>query len=495
MSSNLSVGIDIGTGSIKAVAINSKGEVLSSELLNYPLNRGIITEKDPIIIWNTFITLLKSFLEKINQKPSAITLSSCMHSLILVDINNEPLTAMISWADNRSSEIASELRLSKIAKQLYQETGTPIHGMSPLCKIIWFKQNEPELFMKTAKFISIKEFIWYKLFKTYQIDYSVASATGLFNIRTLNWNPRSLQLAGITNAKLSEIVSTSYLNSTAHTDLDDFLKQQTFVIGSSDGCLANLGSNAIKNGDIALTIGTSGAVRVTSGSVTDDFKTMTFNYVLDETTFISGGPVNNGGNIVQWLIRTLLNKVHPSESDYSFLFNDIAKIAPGSEGLLFLPYLNGERAPVWDENATGSYFGITSNHTRAHFLRAAVEGICFSLNQLIAQMDHCETDCLHVSGGFIKSPVWVQMLSDISGKQLLISDDVDSSALGACYMGLKTLRIIKNYNEIIRNTSKIITPDKTNHVIYKKYFDVFVNIYPTTKILSEKLNHLAKNAF
>jgi gluconokinase len=240
-----------------------------------------------------------------------------------MDKNNKAITPLITWADTRSGDIAQRLRNLPEAENLYKATGTPIHSMTPLCKIIWLKENEPEIFKAAFKYISIKEFIWYKLFKVYQIDHSIASATGLFDIEKLKWNDFSLQLCSINSSQLSEIMPTNFLRKDVDSSVTSLLNissKTSFCIGASDGCTANVGSYAVEKGTAALTIGTSGAVRIASSKPIFDFASMSFNYLLDEKTFICGGPVNNGGNVVEWLFESIFNNSKPSEKEYKNLF-------------------------------------------------------------------------------------------------------------------------------------------------------------------------------
>src|SRR5690606_10246748 len=141
--------------------------------------------------------------------PAAISLSSAMHSLIPVSNEGIPLSNMMTWADGRSATVATRLRNAKVGKALYEETGTPLHAMSPLCKIIWLRENHHAIFEGAAKFVSIKEYIWYKLFGVWEVDYSIASATGLFNIHTLIWHEQALAEAGISESRLSHPVNTT----------------------------------------------------------------------------------------------------------------------------------------------------------------------------------------------------------------------------------------------------------------------------------------------
>jgi gluconokinase len=315
------IGIDIGTGSTKAVAMDSKGTIIGHSQSFYPMQsvHPGFSEQDPDMIWQAFADCIRRIIVQVKYSPISISLSSAMHSLVVMNKNNKPISPLITWADTRSGDIAQRIRKLPEAENLYQATGTPIHSMTPLCKIIWLKENAPEIFTAAFKFISIKEFIWHKLFKVYEIDHSIASATGLFNIETLKWNDFSLNLCGINRSQLSEIVPTNFLRKNVDSSVLSLLNisnETSFCIGASDGCTANVGSYAVKKGTAALTIGTSGAVRIASPEPIFDFASMSFNYLLDEKTFICGGPVNNGGNVVDWLFEAILNNTKPSESDF-----------------------------------------------------------------------------------------------------------------------------------------------------------------------------------
>ena len=351
--------VDIGTGSAKAVAVNHDGKPVAASQIYYKTNspQPGYSEQDQELIWKAFAKCIKEIILKTKQVPFAVSLSSAMHSLLVVNSKNTPVTPLITWEDTRSEKIAENLRNSSEAENIYKSTGTPVHSMSPLCKIKWLKENEKEIFKNAFKFISIKEFIWYRLFNTYEIDYSIASATGLFNIENMDWNKPSLQFCGIVPSQLSKPVATDFIRNNVNTSIAAALNipaDTNFCIGASDGCLANIGSNAINKGTAALTIGTSGAVRIAGNKPVVNYGAMIFNYVLDNKTFISGGPINNGGNVMKWLFKTFFKNDAPSENDYKNVFKTIEAIPAGCEGLLFLPYIYGERAPIWDEKAPTS---------------------------------------------------------------------------------------------------------------------------------------------
>jgi gluconokinase len=483
------LGIDIGTGSTKAVAVNLEGNSFDTSQQHYPFSTPHpgYHEQDPEQIWDAFTVCIKEIVGKIQDQPMAIGLSSAMHSLIPVDKNCSPLAPMITWADNRSAGIAMHLKATKSGMSIYKETGTPIHPMSPLCKLIWLRENKPDIFKQAHKFISIKEFIWYKLFAEFTIDHSIASSTGLFDIKKLQWHKKALELAGITGTLLSKPVATNYSKVYNGNTVAALKQNIPFVIGASDGCLANLGSMADRPGIAAITVGTSGAVRVASNKPLPNIDAMTFSYILDKETFICGGPINNGGVAMQWWLKNLVGP-NPADQDYENLFAKIAEVPAGSNGLIFLPYLTGERAPIWDSESCGNFFGIRLQHGQAHFSRAVLEGICYALKDVLdaVQKNAEEIVQINVSGGFTKSEVWLQALSDITGKKLAILQADDASAVGAAFLTLKTIGAIKEYPSAGTDL-KIFKPIAKNRSVYDHGFIIYKQLYADLKDTMHKV--------
>lgn len=482
------LGTDIGTGSIKTVAVDLSGRALCSSQRFYATQNPQpgYSEQNVQEILQAFIQSIQDVVLKMKSSPSCISLSSVMHSIMAVDKNGEAITNLIIWSDARSSAIAAAIKKSPQGKKIYEATGTPIHSMSPLCKIIWLKENMPDVFAKAYKFISIKEYIWYQLFQQFEVDHSLASATGLFDIIRLKWYDESLILAGITKECLSHPVATSYLRKNIKKEIAAALHipaSTPFCIGASDGCLANLGTSSLQAHVAAITIGTSGAVRVTRKKPLIDAAAMSFNYLLDEHTFICGGPTNNGGNVIQWLLKNFLSQEGATDKDYEKLFTNIEKIPAGCEGLIFLPYLYGERAPLWDEQSCGVYFGIKPHHTQSHFLRAAVEGICFALKDILVALEEDAEPIVQInaSGGFVQAGAWVQMLAHVTGKKILLQQGEDASAIGAAWLALKALKIITGYHSLEFQSGSIILPQQKLQDAYQKNYTVFKMLYPNLK--------------
>jgi len=479
------IGIDIGTGSTKAVAISISGDPVHTEQVAYPtLNpEPNFSEQAPELIWQAFVKCIQRTITALQKEPYAVGLSSAMHSVIPVDKHGNALMNMITWADNRSSSIAKHIKDSDKGHTIYEKSGTPIHAMAPLCKIIWLKENKPDLFNQVYKFISIKEYIWFKLFGAYEVDHSIASATGLFDIETLNWNSTSLELCGINNEMLGYPVPVDHTRQNVTADILKTLSSVPFLIGGSDGCMANIGSCAIEPGVAALTIGTSGAIRVANSKPTYNHQAMTFNYCLFDKLYISGGPINNGGVALKWYIEKILKQKLDGADKYDALLSEIENIKPGADGLIFLPYILGERAPIWNSNSSGVFFGIKNYHSQAHFTRAIIEGISMALFSIARAMEDSglSIEKIHASGGFTQSRIWIQILADIFGKEFYLLNSEDASALGAAYLALKKFDLIKTYSELTPLSTTPISPNLNNHRVYQQMFRLYDRLYKKLK--------------
>ncbi|GCD09928.1 gluconokinase [Clostridium tagluense] len=488
------IGLDIGTSSTKAIAFDLLGNVISKCNIGYPIlnPKSSWSEQDPGEMFEAVINSIKSVASENTKKGNkllGVSFSSAMHGIMAVNENGDKLTDCIIWADTRSVEYSERIKNSKIGHEIYMRTGTPIHPMSPLCKLAWMKDNMELIFKKTYKFISIKEYVFFKLFRKYVVDYSIASATGLFDIYDFQWNKNSLQVAGISEDKLSTPVSPTQVFKgldKKYADLMGIDIETPFIIGGSDGCLANLGANAIKPGDAAVTIGTSGAIRIIADKPKNDESERIFSYILTENRFVLGGPVNNGGIIFRWF-RDNFSQLEVTRAEtlgidtYELLTKEASKVPARSNGLIFLPYLLGERAPHWDANSKGVFFGINITHKREHFLRALLEGVIFGVYSVGKALEETtgNIDTIYATGGFVRSELWVQMLADVFNKKVVIAESYESSCLGAVVLGMKAIGLIDNIEQVEKLVpiSKTFKPDIKNHEVYMKTFEIYERLY------------------
>lgn len=483
MEASYLIGVDIGTSSTKVIAVQTNGKVLAHHQQDYPTQQSQpgYSEQDPEEILKAVKSGIRSVALLLKQDPLAISFSCAMHSVMVLDKNHQALTPLIIWADNRSQEIADKI---SERESLYQQTGVPVHPMSPLCKIIWWREQAPETFKSAAKFIGIKEYIFYHFFERYITDHSIASATGLFNIHELQWNAPSLSLAGITATQLAEAVPSESII----TGLLPLLAEEMgipvatkFIAGGSDGCLAQLGSSALDAGHATLTIGTSGAVRMAIDKPVTDAHGRLFTYLLTPGHFITGGASNNGGVLIQWFLDAFVQAVTDKKISVDGALQQALAIAPGSEGLLCLPYLHGERAPVWDGHTKGAYIGVRPQHNAWHFMRAMLEGMAFGLLSITEALEETAgtINKISVSGGFTASAEWVQLLADIFQRPMYLQREGDASAMGAVLLGFQALNITPDFAAVLPD--KVFTPDATYAQTYQAAYAVYKKLYGALK--------------
>ncbi|MBU9714933.1 gluconokinase [Evansella tamaricis] len=488
------IGLDIGTTSAKAVVFTTDGQVVSEHEIGYPTlhPHPSWVEQDPYVIEQAAISSIKIAIGKTTIQPGEILslgISAAMHSLICIDDSGRALTNSITWADRRSMDQVQELKGSTLGNNIYLSTGTPIHPMSPLLKLMWMKDTKNKAYEKSRKFLSIKEFLTYRWFKETVIDFSIAAATGMFNIHTLDWDDEALEMAGVTREQLSDPVPPTYVFKKIDAQVAKRMGIPTdlpVAIGASDGPLANLGMGAIESGDSVITIGTSGAIRQMASSPKTDSKQEVFCYSVMEDLWIFGGPTNNGGNVLHWLKEVLGEKEAAEAKEvqkevYELLTNLCQEIPPGSNGLLFLPFLYGERAPHWDGNAKGAYIGLTSEHGKAHLLRAGLEGVIYNLYQISEALNRLAgpTKTLYASGGFSRSPLWLEILADVFGQDIHIPENHQSSAWGAAWVSLLATKEVDSLQGIkdCIPMGKVIAPNPIHHETYCQYYTVYRDLY------------------
>ncbi|MFV5690989.1 gluconokinase [Flavobacterium sp. LT1R49] len=465
------IGIDIGTTATKAVCFDITGKVIRECSQSYPMYHPkpdwSIQKPDEIVA--AVLECIAEITKGI--EPEFISFSSAMQSIIAIDDNGKPLTDAIIWADNRAHSLAETLKESEQGYRFYQKTGIPIHTFSPMAKIAWLKEHDVTTFFKTHKFISIKEYIWHHLTGEYAIDSSMASGTGLMNIHTLQWESDILDYLKIAASQLSIIVGPTHQSKGLSDGFD-------YILGGGDGVLANLGTGAMETGRMALSIGTSGAVRLPVDKPYIDSQMRTQCYHLMDNQYLKLGAVNNGAIVLQWLKESMLK----TDESFEELFEQAKIIPAGSEGLLFVPYLLGERAPIWDASAQGTLLGIRIIHTKAHLIRATLEGILFGLLSiteiLLPDPEERHATTIMASGGFGKSELWLQMVADIFQMKVIVAETIEASAWGAVLIGFKATGItISNHSRI----GKIFLPNKDNKEIYEQGFEKFKRVYPLLK--------------
>jgi len=474
--------VDIGTSATKAVLFDGQGRVLSLARRPYPMltPRPDWAEQDAAVVYPA---VLEAIREAYAARPAgcsadAVAFSAQWYSTMPVAADDRALSPYLPWTDRRSAAIADGLRRSERGRRIYQATGCPLDAIYPLSKIIWLRQAN--LSAQPARFISIKEYVFRRLFGEYVVDWSMASSTGLFDIRRRDWSPEALDAAGINRTCLSAPVSPYHRftrwtpDALRHTNLPQGIP---CVIGAGDGVLSSVGVGAVGRGIAAVNVGTSAACRYLISTPTIDPKERLWTYALDERWWVIGGIVSSGGIVYDWFVRQCAGSDpsgDPPGPELHAALNDLAaKVPPGSDGLIFLPYLSGEQCPVWDPETKGAFHGLTLRHTRGHLTRAVYEGIALSLARVAeALSDAVEPiEEVRVTGGLMGSPVWLQIAADMWGTRILVPESPEGSSLGAAVLAWVALGMAPDLEvarALVRPT-RVVEPDETRHELYRDF--------------------------
>lgn len=449
------IGIDAGTTGTKAVAAGVDASVHAASDVSYPLliPEPRRAELDPGELQRATVQALREVTEQLkgsDHEIVGICLSAAMHGLLPFDERNRPLGPVATWADTRADDEARRLRADESALDLHARTGTPVHPMSPLTKLMWTATHDPELHRSAPRWGGVKELIIAALVDAeLTIDLSCASATGMYDIHERRWDPQALELAGVSADRLARVVPTTEVVGTLRLDVARAvgLPHGTPVIGgASDGTLANLGVGAVVEGYAALSVGTSGALRAVRRTPGIDPAGRLFCYALTEDRWVVGGAVSNGASVLDWLAAAL---GAPDDNAWALL-DEAEQVPSGSAGLLALPYLLGERAPWWRSGLSGAYIGLRRDHTRGHLVRAAVEGVAQQLALILTAVTDAGVDVTEIraTGGALSSPLWSTVLASALGMPLRQAPSSEGTAVGAALLGHHALGELDDLDQV-----------------------------------------------
>lgn len=486
---------DLGTSGCKATITDIKGVVLASAEKRYPVHYHPDggAEQDPEDWWMAIVETTHEMMAKIDILPEQIagmSMSAQMVGTLPVDAQGEPLRPAMIWLDARAQEEAAYL--VKKTKLDF------IDGKSPSAKVRWIMMNEPEIYAKTHKMLDCKDYLQFRMTRVYATDYTLASATAYFNPWTVRWWPEVLQAMELPIEKLPTAIAATdkvgVLTDQAAKELN-LCPGIPVICGGGDIPCAVIGSGAISVGRAHLYLGTSAWVFAITDKFILDAEGIGPGVGCDRTTYALGGEMDNAGGCLKWFLEKLINQAdHDAAaaegiSIYQYMDRLASSVPPGADGLLFLPWIWGERAPVNDENVRGGFINLGSNHTRAHMIRAVLEGIGYQLRWIFSKIEAAglpQTE-VHVIGGGATSDFWLQVLADITQiKMLQVEGPLDACARGAAMTAAVGLGFYKSFAEVekvIGLTGNVFIPDPAKREIYDHGYAAFRYIYgPLSKV-------------
>jgi gluconokinase len=470
------VGLDLGTSSVKAVRFKLNAENHRIEVVASAAREHTLSVPQPGFAEQTAEQTLQMARDVLGQvmkggDVAAIGVSGAMHSLLALR-EGSPLAPGWTWADLRSASQARDLK--QTMPDVAGRTGTPIHPMAWPAKLLWMQEHDRDLWERADLFVGIHEYVVANLVGESafsrggpragkpMMSRSMASATGLWNLSEERWDAPILARLKLAASSLPEIVPADRVVGK--------LNGIPVVAGAGDGPLSNLGTGAFRPGAACLSIGTSGAIRVAHRGPRLYPEGRTFCYNVVDDLWVSGGAISNGTIAVEWL-RKLLGSPPLEE-----LLQEGWSVEPGADGLVFLPYLAGERAPLWSVDARAQLIGLTLHHGRPHLARAVVEGVCMALRDVLESLPSGLVREIRVCGGFVGSPAWVQILANVLARPLDVVESSEAGALGAALLATRALDPASSFDPWLEKLalSRRYDPEDIAQVTYDESFRVYL---------------------
>lgn len=498
---NYLLGLDIGTSGVKAILISVDGKIIDTKQRTYPLSspRSGWTEQNPGDWWQETQKVIAEIIQKNpvdSARIKALSLSGQMHSSVFLDKNREVIRPAILWSDTRTSKQCQEIynKVGGVKKLINQVSNKALEGFTAP-KILWLRENEPANYEKISTLLLPKDYIRYKLTGELATEESDAAGTILYDVKKREWSTEVLKSLNIDKGILPPVLKSIDAAGKVSDEIakKTGLKAGTPVIaGGADNACGAVGSGIVKEGKVMVSIGSSGVVLAqTNEAVADqEGRIHLFNHANPGSWYLMGVMLSAGMSF-SWLKESL----YDNQYDYSTLNKKAAETEPGSDGLLFLPYLYGERAPYADADARGVHFGISGEHKVGHFARSVMEGVSFGLKDSLELMRAQEVKINEVRaiGGGSKSKIWQQILADILGEEISLINIEEGPAFGAALIagvGIGVYNDFKEVEEKIIKVSDKIKPIKENVEIYQNYYQLYQSLYDSLESDFKKLTSI-----
>ncbi len=490
------LGVDIGTSACKVAAFEANGNVLAQANESYKVYypKSGWAEQNPSDWWAAVCVALKNVLAKIDTADIAgIGVDGQSWSAIPIGENGEVLCNTPIWMDTRAAEICEQMKKNIGEERLFSVSKNPVQPMYSMPKVLWYKQNLQGVYNKAHKILQANSYIAYMLTGRFSQDKSQGYGFNCYNMQKNEWDYALCEELGVKTSLLPDIFDCHSVvgHVTKKAAEQTGLKQGTPVVaGGLDAACGTLGAGVIKSGQTQEQGGQAGGMSICTADCIADKRLILGAHVVPNLWLLQGGTVGGGGAL-NWFEREFAEserKTAKQNGTNSFAEIDeiAAKIKSGSEGLLFLPYLAGERSPIWDANAKGVFYGIDFSKTRAHFARAVMEGVAYSLlhNLQTAKSAGASAKTLHAMGGAANSRLWTQIKADVTGCAINVPSSDTATALGAAILAGVGTNVYGSFEEAVSQTVQIKrthTPNEENKNVYENGYKNYLKLYENLK--------------
>lgn len=497
---------DLGTSGNKATLFSTEGKLIGSQVEPYDAHyfNGTWVEQNADDWWNAVCSSTKNLIRTTGIQPdeiAAVSFSGQMMGCLCVDCHGKPLRPSIIWADQRAVRQTAQIEEHIGQRDFYHIVGhrnTPSYGVQ---KLMWVRDNEPEIYEQTYKVLNAKDYIVFCLTGKFYTEYSDGNSMGCFDLCSLKWSEELISYAGIDGDKLPELKPSTYVAGgvTPEAALATGLAPGTpVVLGGGDGVTANVGTGSICPGKTYSCMGTSAWITTTTEKpiFDEEMRTVTWAHVIPGL-YAPNGTMQTAGGAYSWLKNTICKmesydaKLH-GKSPYDYMNDQIAASPAGANGIIFLPYLLGERAPRWDVFAKGAFLGLKSENTRGDLLRSVLEGVTMNLDIILNILrQQVKIDEITVIGGGAKGHVWRQIMADIYNTRILVPTLLEEAgSMGAAVTGGVGVGIYKDFHAVDRflEINSIHEPNQAAVDKYNQIKPVFDECYFALKDVFPKLN-------
>jgi xylulokinase len=493
------LGLDVGTSSTKVILIDVSGKVLAADAPEYPFvtPRPLWAEADPEDWWKATIAGIKSVLAKAGKTGSdvaGIGLSGQMHGLVMLDKEGKVLRPCIMWNDQRTAAECAEITQTIGRDKVLAITGNPVLPGFTAPKIVWVRKNEPQVYAKCAKVLLPKDYIRYRLSGTFATEVSDASGMSLLDVPNRKWSPEMLQGCGIPASWVADVTESTEISSKLSSEaakLTDLVAGTPIAGGGGDQAAQAVGCGIVEEGLISATFGTSGVVFAHSKKYRGepDGRLHAFCAAVPGEWHLMGVMLSAAGSL-QWFRDALgdeeKTKAKASGKHVYGIFDEMAgTVAPGCDGLLFLPYLSGERTPYPDPYARGAFIGLTIRHNKSAMVRSVMEGITYGMRDSVELMRGLgiRSKTIIASGGGARSGLWRQMMADVFETPIALVNATEGAAYGAALLamvGTEAYPDVRTAAKKCIETTVSAKPGKDAKV-YAKYYPRYRALYPALK--------------
>ena len=503
------LGVDIGTSGTKTILIGEDGSLLASATAEYPLStpRPGWAEQDPQHWWEATVTTIRAVLRKAGISGDAVRgvgLSGQMHGSVFLDARQQVIRPALLWCDQRTAAQCDWITGTVGADNVIDLTSNPVLTGFTAPKVIWLRDNEPENYARVQKVLLPKDYIRWRLTGAFATEVSDASGTAMFNVRQRRWATELLEAIGVPASWMPECYESAVPSTQISADAAALtgLKAGTPVVGGGgDQAAGAVGNGIVEPGIISSTVGTSGVVFAYSDEPAVDpaLRLHTFCHAVPGKWHQMGVMLSAGGSLRWYRDTVAAPEVEQARArgvdPYEVITAGAAEAPAGCEGLLFLPYLTGERTPYPDPNARGVFFGLTLRHDRRHMARSVLEGVAYGLRDSFEILEEMGVPIRQVraSGGGARSPLWRQIQADVTAREHVTINVDEGPAFGVALLAGVGTGVWSSVPEACRQTIRVVDqcpPDPANTAIYQRYYPVYRALYGSLKAQFEAVNQV-----